>query len=37
MAADSEAGAEPPASSAAPASVTVSLEPRASATTSSVT
>ena len=37
MAADSEPGAEPPASSAAPASVTVRLEPRASAATSSVT
>ena len=36
MAADSEPGAEPPASSAAPASVTVRLEPRASAATSSV-
>ena len=37
MAADSELGAEPPASSAAPASVTVRPELRASAATSSVT
>ena len=37
MAADSEPGAEPPASSAAPASVMVRPEPRASAATSSVT
>ena len=36
MAADSEPGAEPPASSAIPVSVTVRLEPRTSAATSSV-
>ena len=37
MAADSEPGAALPASSAAPASVTVRPEPRASAASSSVT
>ena len=37
MAADRELGAEPLASLAAPASVTVTLELRASAATSSVT
>ncbi len=36
MAADREPGAEPPASSAVPVSVTVSPEPRASAAISSV-